>query len=89
MAEGKDNDRTAINQNRMLFTKKGGLQKEKKKQKKKKRVEIWKTLRVSHIPTRRTSNKLMMINFKKTTCIVLSGLLTPCIVTTGFIHKSV
>jgi hypothetical protein len=33
-------------------------QKEKKKQKKEKRVGIWKTLRVSHIPTRQTNNKL-------------------------------
>jgi hypothetical protein len=38
-------------------TKNGKLLKRKKVAKKEKRVEIWKTLRVSHIPTRQTSNK--------------------------------
>jgi hypothetical protein len=33
--------------------------KRKKEAKKEKRVEIWKTLRVSHIPTRQTNNKLI------------------------------
>jgi len=41
-----------------LSTKKGGLAKRKKEAKKEKRVEIWKTLRVSHISTRQTNNKL-------------------------------
>jgi len=41
-----------------LFTKKGGLAKRKKEAKKEKRVGIWKTLRVSHTPTRQTNNKL-------------------------------
>jgi hypothetical protein len=41
-----------------LSTKRGGSAKRKKEAKKEKRVEIWKTLRVSHIPTRQTNNKL-------------------------------
>jgi hypothetical protein len=32
--------------------------KRKKEAKKEKRVEIWKTLRVSHIPTRQTNNNV-------------------------------
>jgi hypothetical protein len=35
--------------------------KRKKEAKKEKRIEIWKTLRVSHIPTRQTNNKLFII----------------------------
>jgi hypothetical protein len=34
--------------------------KRKKEAKKEKRVEIWKTLRVSHIPTRQTNNKVFI-----------------------------
>jgi hypothetical protein len=34
------------------------LLKRKKEAKKEKRVEIWKTLRVSHIPTRQTNNNV-------------------------------
>lgn len=41
-----------------LSTKKEVPAKRKKEAKKEKRVEIWKTLRVSHIPTRQTNNKL-------------------------------
>jgi hypothetical protein len=43
-----------------LSTKKGGPAKRKKEAKKEKRVEIWKALRVSHIPTRQTNNKLFI-----------------------------
>ena len=41
-----------------LSTKKEVQAKRKKEAKKEKRIEIWKTLRVSHIPTRQTNNKL-------------------------------
>jgi len=41
-----------------LSKKKGGSAKRKKEAKKEKRVGMWETLRVSHIPTRQTNNKL-------------------------------
>ena len=40
-----------------FHTKKEVTAKRKKEAKKEKRVEIWKTLRVSHIPTRQTNHK--------------------------------
>jgi hypothetical protein len=59
MAERKATSRAGINKTQhKLFTKTGGSAKRKKEAKKEKRVEIWKTLRVSHIPTRQTNNKL-------------------------------
>jgi hypothetical protein len=47
-----------------LSTKAGGPVKRKKEAKKEKRVGIWKTLRVSHIPTRQTNNKLLLFTFE-------------------------
>ena len=62
MAEGKTVDPgSRIKLFSRLFTKKGGPVKRKKEAKKEKGVEIWKTLRVSHIPTPQTNNKLFII----------------------------
>ena len=53
MAEGKTADLDGrIKLRFQLSTKKGGPAKRKKEAKKEKRIGIWKTLRVSHIPTR-------------------------------------
>jgi hypothetical protein len=61
VAEAEDAHGTSLTNNNCLFTRKEVSGKKKKEAKKEKRIEIWKTLRVSHIPTRQTNNKLFII----------------------------
>ena len=73
-----------------LSTKKEVPAKRKKEAKKEKRIEIWKTLRVSHIPTRQQTTSYLTIIFTIMTCIVYSRInRIRCIAIAGFTHLAV